>query len=102
MQRVAELAAHFKVPGMVCVNKFDLNPEMTDRIEGYARERNMRLLGRIPFDPVFTWAMIDGRNVLEQAPDSQVADAIRKIWTQIDTSPAMNGLGIKDFSATIQ
>jgi len=26
MVRVAQLAAHFKVPGMICVNKFDLNP----------------------------------------------------------------------------
>jgi len=102
MKRVAELAAHFKVPGMVCVNKFDLNLDMTQKIEQYAQDRNMQLLGRIPFDPVFTWAMIEGKNVLEQAPDSQVAGAIRKIWQQIDTSPAMNGLGIKDFSATIK
>ncbi len=26
MERVAELAAFFKIPAMVCVNKFDLNP----------------------------------------------------------------------------
>ena len=36
MQRVAELAAHFKVPGLVCVNKYDLNMEMTEKIEDYA------------------------------------------------------------------
>jgi MinD superfamily P-loop ATPase len=28
MERVSELAAFFKVPAMLCVNKFDLNPEM--------------------------------------------------------------------------
>ena len=33
MERVVDLAAHFKVPGMVCVNKFDLNLEMTEAIE---------------------------------------------------------------------
>lgn len=102
MRRVAELAAHFKVPGMICVNKFDLNLDMTIKIEEYAKSRNIQLLGRIPFDPVFTWAMIEGKNVLEQAPDSSVAEAIRKIWQKINASPAMNALGIKDFSATIQ
>lgn len=102
MQRVAELATHFKVPGMICVNKFDLNTQMTETIEEYAKSRNIQLLGRIPFDPVFTWAMIEGKNVLEQAPDSTVAEAIRKIWQKINASPAMNALGIKDFSATIQ
>ncbi len=102
MKRVAELAVHFKVSGLVCVNKYDLNIEMTREIEEYAKERNMHLLGRIPFDPVFTWAMIEGKNVLEQAPDSQAAAAIRKIWQEILDSPSMNVLGIKDFSATIQ
>ncbi|MGD9023120.1 MAG: ATP-binding protein, partial [Deltaproteobacteria bacterium] len=29
MERVAQLAAHFKVPAMVCVNKFDLNLDQT-------------------------------------------------------------------------
>lgn len=102
MKRVAELASHFRVPGMICVNKFDLNIDMTEQIEAYAQSKNMMLLGRIPFDPVFTWAMIEGKNVLEQAPDSPVAESIRKIWQKIKTSPVMNDLGIKDFSATIQ
>ena len=54
MERVAELAAFFKVPGMVCVNKFDLNPDQGRAIEDFARERQIRVMGRIPFDPVFT------------------------------------------------
>ncbi len=95
MKRVAELAAHFKVPGLVCVNKYDLNKEMSEQIERYAKEKNMQILGRIPFDPAFTWAMIAGENVLEQAPDSEAAAAIRKIWGEILASPSMNALGIK-------
>ena len=101
MRRVAELAVHFKVPGLVCVNKYDLNPEMTTRIEDYATARNMTVLDRIPFDPVFTRAMIDGKNVLEHAPASPAAAAIREVWKKIMTFPSMNTLGIKDFSAII-
>jgi MinD superfamily P-loop ATPase len=102
MQRVAELAVHFKVPGLVCINKFDLNPDMTARVETFAAAHNMRVMGRIPFDPVFTRAMIAGQNVLEYAPDSPAAAAIRKVWREILRFPAMNVLGIKDFSTIIQ
>ena len=36
MERVVQLAAHFKVPARICVNKFDLNLELTRDIEKYA------------------------------------------------------------------
>lgn len=102
MKRVAELAVHFKVPGLVCVNKYDLNLEMTGKIEAFGLARNMTLLGRIPFDPAFTRAMIEGKNVLEHAPDSLAAQSIREVWQKIMSFPSMNTMGIKDFSATIQ
>ena len=102
MQRVAELAVHFKVPGLVCVNKYDLNMEMTEKIEAYGLSRNMTLLGRIPFDPIFTKAMIEGKNVLEHAPESLAAESIREVWKKIMAFPSMNTMGIKDFSAIIQ
>jgi len=102
MQRVAELAAHFKVPGLVCVNKFDLNLAMTEKIEAYGLTRNMQLLGRIPFDPAFIKAMIEGKNILEHAPESPAAVAIGEIWQKVLSFPAMNSMGIRNFSATIQ
>jgi len=102
MQRVAELAAHFKVPGLVCINKFDLNEEMTRQIEEYAVKRNMQLLGRIPFDPLFIKAMIAGKNILEHAPESQAAKAVIDIWKKLVSSPSMNAMGIKDLSQVIQ
>jgi len=102
MKRVADLAAHFRVPGLVCINKFDLNPDMTVQIEDYSVKRNMHVIGRVPFDPIFTKAMIAGRNVLEYAPDSAAATAITKVWREILRSPALNELGIKDLSSTIK
>ncbi len=102
MQRVAELAVHFKVPGLVCINKYDLNEDMTEKVEAYALSRNMTLLGRIPFDPVFTKAMIEGKNVMEYAPDSVAAEAIKEVWEKVMAFPAMNVMGIKDFSSIIK
>lgn len=102
MQRVAELAVHFRVPGLVCINKFDLNKEMTEKIEEFGAERNMKIVGRIPFDPVFIEAMIAGKNIMEYAPDSYPAKAIREIWEEIMGFSAMNAMGIKDFSTIIK
>ena len=102
MQRVAELAVHFRVPGLVCVNKFDLNLELTGRIEEYAVSRNMQMVGYVPFDPVFTRAMINGQNVLEYAPDSPAAVAVRKVWREIQNFQKIDMLGMRDFSSIIQ
>ena len=95
MIRLADLARHFRVPCLLCVNKFDLNPEMTGRLEEIARERNIALVGRVPFDPLFTEAMIAGLTILEFRKDAPAAAAIREIWKNIAGSPAMNRYGIR-------
>jgi len=83
MERVADLAAFFKVPALVCVNKYDLNPEMGQTIESCAQEKNITILDRIPFDTVFTKAMIEGKTVVEYDPSSEGARSIRKIWEDL-------------------
>jgi len=83
MERVAQLAGHFKIPAMICVNKFDLNLELTRKIENYAKEKGLSCLGRIPFDPVFTKAMIQAQTVFEYDGQSTVGEAIRGTWQQL-------------------
>lgn len=101
MKRVAALAAHFKIPGMVCVNKYDLNMEKTIEIENFALEKNMVVLGRIPFDSAFTKAMVQGKNIFEYDHDLELCETIRSIWEEIVKSPAMNNMGIIDFKNVI-
>jgi MinD superfamily P-loop ATPase len=83
MERVAQLAAHFKVPAMVCVNKFDLNFDQTEAIEKLAKENNIRIVGRVPFDPVFTESMVQGQTVLEYVGNSKIRSSIDEIWQNI-------------------
>ncbi len=83
MERVAQLADFFKVPAMICVNKFDLNPELTRDIEDYARKKDIVCLGRIPFDPVFTKAMLRAQTVFEYNTRSEVAQEITEIWQKL-------------------
>lgn len=90
MERVAELAAHFKIPAMVCINKFDLNPAQTQAIEEMARRKKITILGRIPFDPIFTHSMIEAKNIFEYDSESKTCAIVKKIWDGVLTSAAMN------------
>ena len=83
MERVAQLAAHFNVPAMICVNKFDLNPELTLEIEKFAEEKDIACLGRIPFDPIFTKAMIQAQTILEYNTGSRAEQAVKDIWQRL-------------------
>lgn len=101
MTRLADLATHFKVPCLLCVNKFDLNIEMTERLEEEARQRKMTILGRVPFDPLFTQAMIAGKTIVEYQDDSLAATAVREVWEAIVASPAVNGYGLRPIRSDI-
>jgi len=90
MERVAQLADHFKVPAMVCVNKFDLNTDQTQAIEKLAKEKNMTVLERIPFDPIFTKSMVQGKTIFEYNTESTVGQAVKQLWRKIIESPVMN------------
>ncbi len=86
LQRVADLADHFKVPAMISVNKHDLNPEMTARIESSARSAGLVLAGNVPFDPLFTEAMVGGQTIFEKNRDGRVAAAVRNVWQGVRTT----------------
>jgi MinD superfamily P-loop ATPase len=83
MQRVVELADFFRVPVMVCVNKADLNPDSTREIQQFAEQKGYAFLGAIPFDPVFTKAMVAGRTVIEYDNHTEAAAALRQLWQKV-------------------
>ena len=99
MNRVADLAAHFKVPAMVCINKFDLNLSQTQAIEEIARQKGIAVLGRIPFDPVFTQSMIAAKNIFEYDPDSETCAIVKEIWDRVLTSSSMNEEGAMEIKS---
>ena len=92
MERVAQLAAHFKVPAMVCINKSDLNLDQTIAIEKLAKENNITIVGRIPFDPVFTESMVQGETVIEYQTTSKMSQIVEEIWSKIRKSIGINEL----------
>jgi MinD superfamily P-loop ATPase len=83
MDRVVELANHFEIPAAVCINKYDLNRDMTETIEEYARDKGLPVVGRIPFDPSFTEAMVQKQTIMEYNASCSAAQAVQGIWERL-------------------
>lgn len=82
--RVLKLTAHFGIPASICVNKWDLNPEMTERIEKQAQTLGATVAGRIRYDRAVTQAQIQERAVVEI--DAPCAEDIRALWAGLGLS----------------
>jgi len=77
--RLAGLAAHFRIRMVVCLNRADLNPEIASTVERWCRARGIRVVGRIPYDPVFDRAQMQRKSVVEVG-DGPAARALRDVW----------------------
>jgi MinD superfamily P-loop ATPase len=82
LERVADLARHFEIPAMVCVNKWDLNPQIADEIELLARRQGIQVAGRVRYDPAVTQAQIRRKSVVEYQTDGCASD-IRGVWATV-------------------
>lgn len=83
MKRILDVCVHFKVPTIVCINKYDLNDNNTTAIYDYCGEKGVEVSSTIPFDNVFTEAMVSGKSVVEYS-DSKVASEIKNLWQNIE------------------
>lgn len=81
LDRILSLTAHFSLPTAVCVNKWDINPAMTEKIEKLARNHQATIAGRIRYDPGTTRAQLRQKTIIECACPS--AHDIRSVWRHI-------------------
>jgi len=82
MERVLALARHFGIPAVVCINKWDLNAGMMERIENRACRSGARVAGRIRYDRAVTLAQMQELTVVETGAPS--AEDIRRLWDHLD------------------
>lgn len=82
LERILDLTDHFKVATMLCINKWDLHPELSAEIETLAQTRNVELLGKIPFDPSVIDCQIEGIPVTV-SQTSLAAYSIKDMWNKL-------------------
>ncbi|MFZ2500129.1 4Fe-4S binding protein [Methanosarcina sp.] len=89
LKRVLELAIHFMIPAVVCINKYDINEENTRLIEKFCTKLEIPVLGKLPYNDIATKAMLQEKTVIEYAKNSELANEnefankIREIWAEI-------------------
>jgi MinD superfamily P-loop ATPase len=83
LKRVSEVAEYFKIRTHVVINKYDLNMENSNAIESACREKNIEVLGFIPFSTCVSKAIVDGVPPLCYCQDG-VTQEIVSIWEKIE------------------
>ncbi len=82
LKRILSVAEHFKVKAAVCINKYDINSENSNKIKEYCRKIGVDIAGLIPYDPVVTKAMVAEIPVVEFM-GGDVSAEIKSMWNKI-------------------
>ena len=90
LDRVVELTRHFGIPIVICVNKCDINGELTEEIRNTADKNNLKIVGEIPYDPAVTKAQVAGKSVVEYS-NGGLKDDIISLWESVIGALEGNG-----------
>ena len=83
LKRILETTTHFRVPTLVVINKADIYPQGAAEIDAICAELGVELIGRIPFDPTVTEAMLNGEPVTAYQPEAPSSQALTTIWQSV-------------------
>lgn len=80
VKRLVELVKSFRIPMVAIINKYDINPEFSLKVEEYLDQNNIRVAGRISFDPQVVQSMVHEQSIIEFMPENQISEELRKAW----------------------
>jgi MinD superfamily P-loop ATPase len=78
--RLVELAESFKIPIQAIINKFDINTEITGKVEKYLSDKNIPLAGKLAFEPKMVESMVAEKTIVEFAPGENISWEFYSIW----------------------
>ena len=79
LERISALTRHFDIPTLVCINKYDLNEELSSQIQAKSSELNARVVGKVCYDPAVTKAQIMKSSVVEYT-GGLISQQIKSLW----------------------
>ena len=85
-KRVIALCRHFKVGVAALINKYDVNPSLSEAIEKFAARENIRLIGKIAYDRIFVESMKKRMTAVEFDKNSKAAISIVSVWEEVKKS----------------
>lgn len=83
LDRVVNLCEKFRVKALVCINRYDLNEQITEEIEGHCARRGIEVVGKVPFDREVIAALTQGKTPIELP--CKATGALKEIWLSLIT-----------------
>ncbi len=82
-KRIIEVARHFQVSTVACINKYDINEDNTADIIEFCKAEGIDVIGKLAYDETATRAMMDEKTVVEFSV-GQLASDIKDIWKRLE------------------
>jgi MinD superfamily P-loop ATPase len=83
LKRVVTLCEHFAIFTMVCINKYDINEEMSKKIEKFVEEKELVLVGKVSYDDVVMKSINELKPIIYY-PDCKAVIDIKTMWKNIE------------------
>lgn len=83
LNRIISLADHFSIPAAVIINKWDLNPALTQELMDVCKRNGAMVLGIVPYDESVAEAIIDGLPLPVHSPNAPATVVLRSVWSEI-------------------
>ncbi len=78
MKRIVETANGFGKEILICINKYDVNRDISEKIKDYADREEIQIVGKIPYDVEIVNLLNAGKTATEG--DSKGIQEIRKVY----------------------
>jgi len=83
LKRIIELASHFDISPIVCINKYTINLDNTKKIEDFCKKNDIEVVGKIPYDTIMTEAILHEKTIIEYS-DGMISDTIKNMWIKVN------------------
>ncbi|HOG36391.1 MAG TPA: P-loop NTPase [Paludibacteraceae bacterium] len=83
LKRTLEITTSSNLQTSVIINKCDINPEMSSKIEAYCNQKHIEVIGKLPFEPLVVEAMVKCQSITDFAPDAEISKLIGNIYSKI-------------------
>jgi MinD superfamily P-loop ATPase len=84
LERILKLSEHFKIPSVVCINKFDINRQNSEKIGSHCDTNGCKIIGEIPYEPKVVEALVHRKTVMEY-PCNGVEAIVQRMWEEVET-----------------
>ncbi|MCK4888847.1 MAG: ATP-binding protein [Candidatus Aminicenantes bacterium] len=81
LKRIIKLSDHFRIKSGIVINKYDINSDNTQKIENFAKENNIDILGKVPH----SFCIIDeiSKREIPVGQCSELKEPLTKIFKKI-------------------